>query len=228
MTERVVYCEHIHVRRDIMNHGETKIEAGAVTFALQYRALMPDQGVSIQVLGKVRNKSTELLRFDCFDQRPHYHYDPDGKNERIDLDVTTHGKPLAWTLQQLRTRLAPMLIKAGYEKMPNALTLMMLSKLDEVEAVARQMAHTQRRTVTTTVVTWSSRPATSSLVWNFVSYATIEAWPFTSSVTWPGRKSSCWLLIVSKWRRTTITDRAIRMSASTGIRRWSPTRCNGP
>ena len=90
-----------------MDHGETRIEAGAVTFALQYRALMPDQGVSIQVLGKVRNKSTELLRFDCFDQRPHYHYDPDGKNERIDLDVTTHGNPLAWTLQQLRTRLAP-------------------------------------------------------------------------------------------------------------------------
>ena len=132
-----------------MNHGETKIEAGAVTFALQYRALMPDQGVSIQVLGKVRNKSTELLRFDCFDQRPHYHYDPDGKNERIDLDVTTHGNPLAWTLQQLRTRLAPMLIKAGYEKIAQRLDSdVMPSKLDEVEAVARQMAHTQRRTVT--------------------------------------------------------------------------------
>ena len=46
-----------------MNHGETRIEAGAVTFALQYRALMPDQGVSIQVLGKVQEQKHRTAAF---------------------------------------------------------------------------------------------------------------------------------------------------------------------
>ena len=47
-----------------MELGATKIEAGAVTFALQYRALMPDQGVSLQVAGEVDGQCKELLRFD--------------------------------------------------------------------------------------------------------------------------------------------------------------------
>jgi hypothetical protein len=53
--------------------GNTKIEAGAVTFALQYRTQIPDQGLCIQVVGDVAGQETELLRFDCFDQLPHYH-----------------------------------------------------------------------------------------------------------------------------------------------------------
>jgi hypothetical protein len=132
-----------------MQNGQTKIEAGAVTFAIEYRPLMPDQGVSIKVCGKVRNKPTELLRFDCFDQRPHYHYDPDHTNERIDMDVTTAGNPIGWTLKQLRTRLPAMLAKAGYEKIAQRLDQdLVAQKLDEVETVARHTALTQRRTVT--------------------------------------------------------------------------------
>jgi hypothetical protein len=129
--------------------GNTHIDAGAVTFALQYRALMPDQGVSIQVVGDVDGKQTELLRFDCFDQRPHYHYDPGQKNERFDLDKTTAGNPIGWTLRQLRTRLPAMLARAGYEEILSRLDSdLVLSKLEQVEETARHMALTQRRTVT--------------------------------------------------------------------------------
>ena len=97
-----------------MELGQTKFEAGAVCFALQYRALMPDQGLCIQVAGEVDGHPSELLRFDCFDQNPHYHYDPQGRNERHNIDKTTAGNPLGWTLKQLRTRLPEMLTKAGY------------------------------------------------------------------------------------------------------------------
>jgi hypothetical protein len=132
-----------------MQVGSTKIEAGAVTFALQYRALMPDQGVSLQVVGDVDSKETELLRFDCFDQRPHYHYDPDHKNERYDMDKTTAGNPISWTLKQLRTRLPEMLTHAGFEEVAKKLDCdMVLKKLDQVEEAARYMAIKQRRTVT--------------------------------------------------------------------------------
>ncbi len=132
-----------------MKIGNTKFEAGAVTFALQYRALMPDQGVSLQVVSNVDGEEKELLPFDCFAQRPHYHYDPDGKNIRYDMDKTTAGNPVGWTLRQLRARLPEMLKKAGYEDIANKLDCnLVLSKLDQVEEAARYMALKQRRTVT--------------------------------------------------------------------------------
>jgi hypothetical protein len=131
-----------------MPTGSTTIEAGAVTFALQYRTQMADQGVCIHVMGNVSGDMKELLRFDCFDQEPHYHYAPLEKNERRFLDKTTAGNPVGWTLRQLRTRLPEMLEHAGYGEVANRLDRALLSsKLDEVEEAARSMALTQRRTV---------------------------------------------------------------------------------
>src|SRR6266516_23895 len=129
--------------------GDTKIEAGAVAFALQYRTLMPDQGVCIQVVGDVSGEDKELLRFDCFDQNPHYHYAPRDRNERHNLDKTTAGNPVGWALKQLRTRLPAMLQHAGYAEVANRLDAgLVSSKLDQVEEAARSMALKQRRTVT--------------------------------------------------------------------------------
>ncbi len=57
-----------------MDKGGTVIEAGPVSFAMNYRKeLMPDQGLCLQVYSDVEGKDTEILRFDCFDQTPHYH-----------------------------------------------------------------------------------------------------------------------------------------------------------
>ena len=129
--------------------GNTRIEAGAVTFALQYRALMPDQGVCIQVVGDVAGQEKELLRFDCFDQNPHYHYAPGERNERHPVDKTTAGNPVGWALKQLRTRLPEMLRHAGYEDVANRLDPSLVSsQLDQVAEAARFMALNQRRTVT--------------------------------------------------------------------------------
>jgi len=126
----------------------TRIEAGAVTFTLHYRALMPDQGVCIQVMGQASGAEKELLRFDCFDQAPHYHYAPLEKNERRDMDKTTAGNPVGWTLRQLRTRLPEMLEHAGYGDVASGLDRdLVSSKLDEVEEAARTMAIKQRRIV---------------------------------------------------------------------------------
>ncbi len=134
-----------------MNIGDKRIEAGAVTFTLQYRAeqQLPDQGVCIQVVSEVSGKETELLRFDCFDQLPHYHYGPENKNERLELDKTTAGNPLGWTLKQLRARLPEMIKRAGYPEVAERLDASLVeTKLDQVEAEAREMAVTQRNNVT--------------------------------------------------------------------------------
>ena len=140
-----------------MDIGSTRINAGAIEFALQYRDLdgggvgtrSPDQGVCIQVVGQVDAKETELLRFDCFDELPHYHYGPENKNIRLNMDKTTAGNPIGWTMGQLRERLPEMLKRAEYDKIAGKLDMELVgSKLDEVESTAREMALSERGTVT--------------------------------------------------------------------------------
>ena len=57
----------------------------------------------------------EHLRFDCFDEDPHYHYVSvrDGSNVVAHLDPVAIGDPLAWALDRLRHRLPQMLAHAG-------------------------------------------------------------------------------------------------------------------
>ena len=76
---------------------------------------LDDRGVSLHVCGPVDDTLREVLRFDCFDEDPHYHYvDWRGKsNEVLHLDPVADGDPLAWALERLRTRLPQMLRRAG-------------------------------------------------------------------------------------------------------------------
>lgn len=147
-----------------MDIGNTRIACGAICFALQYRYLDggaphiqgaggrgggdADQGVCIQVVGDVGGKETELLRFDCFDNHPHYHYGPENGNVRIMLDPTVTGNPLRWTLTQLRSKLPAMLARAGYAELATQIDPYLLTqKLAEVEAKACEMALKERNTV---------------------------------------------------------------------------------
>ena len=98
-----------------MTMERTRIDAGAVTFAIGYfsrdggrcprycaghaRWQHPDQGVSIQVRGEVDGQDTELLRFDCFEIAPHYHYAPARENTQVMLDPVVSGNPIGWSLR---------------------------------------------------------------------------------------------------------------------------------
>ena len=92
-----------------MEKGETIINAGAIEFAMNYRSeIMDDQGLCLQVYSEVDGKDTEILRFDCFDQAPHYHYGPENHNVRLFMDKTTAGNPLGWTINNLRDNIVAM------------------------------------------------------------------------------------------------------------------------
>ena len=100
--------------------SEELIEAGAVTFGLEYRILHDgaEEGVCIHVYGNsIPGDDKELLRFDCFKVAPHYHYRnaPAKKNERLMLDYTAEGSPLAWTLDKIKNRLPIMLLRCEAE-----------------------------------------------------------------------------------------------------------------
>src|SRR2546425_4342059 len=147
-----------------MDIGSGKIPCGPICFALQYRDIdggaphgqgagegggnHADQGVCLQILGTVDGAERELLRFECLDNHPHYHYDPANTNVRIMLDPTVTGNPLRWTMTQLRRKLPAMLGHAGYEQI--ALQIdpsQLMPTLDEVETKACEMAISKRRTV---------------------------------------------------------------------------------
>ena len=53
----------------------------------------------------------EWLRFDCFDEAPHWHLAPEGRDERHPLDE--RGDPVEETLALLRGPLDPLLERAG-------------------------------------------------------------------------------------------------------------------
>jgi hypothetical protein len=68
-----------------------------------------DRGVSIHVCAA--SSGHEYLRFDVFDDDPHYHYvDTSGEANRVvAFDSVASGEMLPWVLDRLRTRLATML-----------------------------------------------------------------------------------------------------------------------
>ncbi len=146
----------------------TYLDAGAVSIGVEYRVVDPQslratyqgnagqlaeleerspeggfyaEGLSLHVVAKADGH--EYLRFDLFDDPPHYHYNHpvvDGvhTNNVVDYDTVTNGPMLDWTLERLRTRLPEMLRQAGGAAIadrvdPEAL----LPVLPEVERLAR-------------------------------------------------------------------------------------------
>jgi hypothetical protein len=115
----------------------TWFAAGAVRIGVEYRLLtdaiaanaataaatgsdsaagqsFDDRGVSLHVCG-AGDDLREFLRFDCFDEDPHYHYVSwrAMSNEMLHIDPIADGDPLAWALERIRTRLPQMLERAG-------------------------------------------------------------------------------------------------------------------
>jgi hypothetical protein len=101
-----------------------------------------DEGVSIHVCG---DDGHEYVRFDVFDDEPHYHYvhrpsaDGDIVNNVIAYDVVAHGDMLEWALERLRTRLPAMLRAAGGDDVAARVDESRLGRaVDEAEALARR------------------------------------------------------------------------------------------
>ena len=141
--------------------------AGALTFGVEYRALDPeslaetyagnaahlaqleelspeggfsDEGVSIHVCGT--DDGYEYVRFDVFDDEPHYHYvhrHDDGtiENQVIDFDPTASGDMLPWAIRCLRYRLPEMLTAAGGARLLDHLDMNVIGPvLDAVTLMA--------------------------------------------------------------------------------------------
>jgi hypothetical protein len=93
------------------------ISAGGLDFFVENRMTTTDGGPSLQVLTQIKSDTVQLLRFDMFDKQPHYHYEPNGKNLRYDLDPLTVEDGIGWAVGLVRAKLPQLLAKAGYEQL---------------------------------------------------------------------------------------------------------------
>lgn len=90
------------------------LKIGGLTFHIEYRTQGEDRGPAIRVFGDVDGEPKQLLRFDCFEDDPHYHYDPTGWNLKFSVDELTMGDPLEFSLTQIGRHVVTMIEKARF------------------------------------------------------------------------------------------------------------------
>ncbi len=98
-------------------------EVGRFKFDISYRRMRGDQGLSIRISGPVADEQRELLRFDCFDNSPHYHVEVYGKN---DITAINDDDATEWSLRKLTEGFESLIVAAGAD----ALTAGEREKLD--------------------------------------------------------------------------------------------------
>jgi hypothetical protein len=93
----------------------------------------------------------EYLRFDVFDDPPHYHYvhpmnaDGEHRNHIVEYDAVAKGPMLEWALNRLRTRLPEMLTAAGAPVLVAAIDQAQVDELlDRVASTADTVARRRR------------------------------------------------------------------------------------
>jgi hypothetical protein len=97
---------------------------------------LDDYGATLHVYGAA--DGLEHLRFDCFENEPHYHYvrNADAGNLVCRIDQYAEGDPIDWTLSRLRDRLPEMLEFAGVPELGAAARADRDKMLDVIDEVA--------------------------------------------------------------------------------------------
>jgi cystathionine beta-lyase len=85
---------------------------GPVRLLVEHRRQDGDGGPSLRVVS-ADAENRELLRFDCFERTPHYHVDPDGRDEFVRLQPGSD--PIAFAIEELSSDLEGWLKRAGRE-----------------------------------------------------------------------------------------------------------------
>ncbi len=104
-----------------MANDKIEFESGGVQVIVEARrGGQGDWGATFRIIGKDGDKKVETLRFDCFMNRPHYHYAPGAKSETHNIDKAKTPNPLGWVMNQLRTELPAMIQHAGFAEIARA------------------------------------------------------------------------------------------------------------
>jgi hypothetical protein len=94
-------------------HFDADARATTTIAELRVGAGTDDGGVSVHVFDAAT--MTEHLRFDCFEENPHYHYQcPGADHVVVTYDSAAHGPMEEWVVERVRSgRLSAMLRHGG-------------------------------------------------------------------------------------------------------------------
>ena len=129
--------------------GDYVFEAGNIRFGLEIHDLPvgSDGGVTLHVMtdlgarAQEYSEEVELLVFDFFRKKPHYHYGPRNKNHIYYWDPAVVPDGFEWTIEKFKGgKLPAMIERAGYPGVVNDLdTDLIATVLPRVEAKARDL-----------------------------------------------------------------------------------------
>jgi len=127
--------------------GSRDIEVGGVRISVEYRRFGSDGGPVVHVYGDVDGRPVELLRFDCYENDPHYHYAPEViTDEHLKMHRHEVPDPVAWTLAQLSENLVSMIRTAGYEAVADRVDPEAVAgAIPRVEAALREVSRSAGR-----------------------------------------------------------------------------------
>ncbi|WP_419919899.1 DUF7700 domain-containing protein [Candidatus Poriferisocius sp.] len=131
--------------RDLTPEALTEYYGGDEAYVEELRRTAPlgieDRGVSLHVFDA--DGRWEYLRFDLFEDAPHYHYNHlgGGRNHIVPFDETAHGPITEWAVNKIRSgELAPMLVQAGGSELADALDPDVLARTaDQVAAYTAEL-----------------------------------------------------------------------------------------
>jgi len=96
----------------IKTGDKVKVPLGGLQFEVLNREVGEDHGMSIEVYAE-SDLDTQLLRFDCFHDDPHYHVPPSAPGQ-LNIDKEKHGDGLNWSLEKIRDSVVPLIKQAGF------------------------------------------------------------------------------------------------------------------
>lgn len=112
------------------------IEAAGLRIWVDYRrGIGGDEGLTFDVTLVGETDGDRILRFDCFRKTPHYHVGSSPKSPVHDMKAEGITDPVRWTLEQLKTRLRPMVTEAGYAD---------IAKTIDQPAIAQSLSRVER------------------------------------------------------------------------------------
>lgn len=96
-----------------------KAQIGGLQFEVLNREIGEDFGMSVEVYAE-NDLDTQLLRFDCFHDDPHYHVPPSAPGQ-INIDKEKFGDGLDWALEQIRDNVVSLVDQAGFTGVASSL-----------------------------------------------------------------------------------------------------------
>ena len=122
----------------------------------------PERGISLHVYAREEGDLVEHLRFDCFDEDPHYHYitPPEKRQVVCPFDRVANGDTLQWSLDTLKSRAAPMFRQAGALELAGVVE----QRQDEINAAIPRVAAAAERALANAPEDFAMSPASRAEV----------------------------------------------------------------